>query len=467
MARVSALAAGAVAAGLGLGVPAAVVLLLWIGSPFPDSDLGGALHVGAGLWLLAQGADLVRTQTLSGDPAPIALTPLLLSALPAWLLYRGTVSAVVAEDASEPREAAVVGGWVLAGYLSVVALAVTYTASGPVHVAPLTALYVPLFAAGAAGCGAWTGCGRPFGRLRGYAGEARAALRAAAVATGVLLAGGALLGGASLAWHAGRSGATYARLSTPLVGRFSLFLLAVVLVPNLAVWGGSYAVGAGFAVGTGTAVAPAGTSGHPVLPDFPLLAAVPSPGAAGAGWAALAVPVLAAAGLAVCLGREPLAFGRAVRAAAGAALLHGLAFAVLAAWSGGALGTGLLADFGPTWWYAGALATAWALALGLPGALVVRRFGPGRRTRPHPSPPKTATRTPTPGAPPPSVPAPAPSPTGPATESPTGPAPAAATARKLTRTRVALFPPPEQDGPPLPDPLPWPAPPEPLPPPEE
>lgn len=485
VAPVSALAAGAVAAGLGLGVPAAVVLVLWIGSPFPDSDLGGALHVGAGLWLLAQGAELVRTQTLSGDPAPVALTPLLLSALPAWLLYRGTASAVVAEEAREPREAAVVGGWVLAGYLSVAALAVTYTARGPVHVAPLTALYVPLFAAGAAGCGAWTGCGRPFGRLRGHAAEARAALRAAAVATGLLLAGGALLGGASLAWHAGRSGAAYARLSTPLVGRFSLFLLAAALVPNLAVWGGSYAVGAGFAVGTGTMVAPAGTSGHPVLPDFPLLAAVPSPGSAGAGWAALVVPGLAAAVLAACLGRERLTFRQTLRAGAGAALLHGLAFAVLAAWSGGALGTGLLADFGPAWWYAGALAAAWPLAVGLPGALLVRRYGPGRTARGNSSPPETTSRTPAPVAPltpvpdptPPATPSSAASACAPAsapmpmpTSAPTPPQtppqtpPPPAPAATETRPRLAVFPHLHGDGPlppPPPGPLPWPAPPPP------
>jgi hypothetical protein len=370
-APVAALAAGAVAAALGLGVPAALVLLFWVGSPVPDSGLGGALHVGVGLWLLAQGAELVRTQTLSGDPSPIAVTPLLLSALPGWLLYRGTASAVMAEEARERRHVLAVWRWVLAGYLSVAAIAVTYAASGPVHVSPLTALWVPLFAAAAAGCGAWSGCGRPFGTLWGYGAEARAALRAAAVATGVLIGGGALLGGASLAWHAARSGPTYAQLSAPLTGRFALFLVAVALVPNLAVWGASYALGAGFAVGSGTAVGPAGVTGHPVLPDFPLLAAVPAPGPGAIGWAALAVPALAAVALAHCATRARLPLRRTLRTVCAAALLHALVLALLAAWSGGPLGTGVLADFGPHWWSAGALAAAWTLTAGVPTALIL------------------------------------------------------------------------------------------------
>ncbi|MCX3058340.1 cell division protein PerM, partial [Streptomyces beihaiensis] len=80
--------AGAVAAGLGLGACAVLVTVLWISSPYPDSGPGGALHVAAALWLLAHGAGLVRTDTLSGVPAPMAVVPLLLVAAPVWLLHR-------------------------------------------------------------------------------------------------------------------------------------------------------------------------------------------------------------------------------------------------------------------------------------------------------------------------------------------------------------------------------------------
>ncbi|MBR8643381.1 hypothetical protein KEF29_38600 [Streptomyces tuirus] len=83
-----ALVGGAVAAGLGLASFAVLVMLLWITSPYPDSGPGGALHVAAALWLLAHGAELVRTDTLSGVPAPVGVPPLLLLALPVWLLHR-------------------------------------------------------------------------------------------------------------------------------------------------------------------------------------------------------------------------------------------------------------------------------------------------------------------------------------------------------------------------------------------
>jgi hypothetical protein len=396
--RVSALVAGAVAAGLGLGVPAALVLLLWIGAPFPDSGLDGALHVGAGVWLLAQGAELVRTETLSGDPAPVAVTPLLLSALPAWLLHRGTASAVAAGETADARGAAVVAGWVLTGYLAVTAIAVAYAARGPLRVAPLSALYVPLFAAAAAGWGAWTGRGRPLGWLGGHGTEAAAALRAAGIAAGLLLGGGALLGGLSLAWHAGASGSTYAQLSGSFSGRLAVLSIAVALVPNLAVWGASYSLGVGFSVGAGTTVAPTGTSGHPALPEFPLLAAVPGPGGGGIGWAALMAPAAAAAALAWCAGRPGWSIGRTLRIVTLAALLHGAVLGVLAAWSGGPLGTGLLVTFGPPALLTGAAATASALILALPTALALRHTAPTptptswrtlvRTLRPAPAPEK-------------------------------------------------------------------------------
>ena len=56
---------GAIAAGLGLGAFAVLVMALWISSPYPDSGPGGALHVAAALWLLAHGTELVRTETLA------------------------------------------------------------------------------------------------------------------------------------------------------------------------------------------------------------------------------------------------------------------------------------------------------------------------------------------------------------------------------------------------------------------
>ena len=454
--RVSALASGVIAAGLGLGVPAVAVLLLWVGSPYPDSGVGSALHLTAALWLLAQGAELVRAGTVSGEPTPIALAPLLLSAVPAWLLYRGTAAAVSGErgedadldvhDAAGPgdgsgsggpdddidvRRVVTVGGWVLTGYLAVAAVTVVYAASGTIRVAPLTALYVPLFAAVAVACGAWSGCGKPplatwLPLPRRYAEDVATALRSAGIACGVLAGGGALVGGAALVWHGGAVAEAYGRLSGPDGGRIAVLLLAAALIPNLAVWAACYAVGAGFSVGVGSAVAPAGASGYPLLPPFPLLAALPGTGGAGVlGWATLAVPAVAACAVAWVVGGAELSAGRTVRAACGAAVFHGAGLAVAAAWAGGALGNRVLATFGPTWWLAWAAATGWVLAIAVPGALLLRRqLG-------HPAPTPRAPR-------PPRVPRPS-----------------------LRRTEP---PAPTPVPPPLTDPLPWPTPP-PFPPP--
>ncbi|MFG1808892.1 DUF6350 family protein [Streptomyces sp. NPDC049040] len=378
-ARASAAATGAAAAGLALAVLAAVVLLLWVVSPFPDSGIGGALHLGASVWLLAQGADLVRDDTLSGVPAPIGVMPLLLSALLGWLLYRGTASAVASSGTYRSA------GWVLSGYLSVAALVAGYAARGPLRVDALSAaVCVPLFAAAATAAGAWAGSGRPpLERYVPWGADAAVALRSGGIATGVLVGGGALVGGTALAWHAGAAGRTFGQLSAGLAGQAAVMLLCVLLVPNLAVWSAAYGLGPGFVLGAGRTVAPDGVSAHPLLPRFPLLAAVPGPGGHGAGWAALAVPAAAGCALAVCCVRARLGVRSTALVAAGGSAVCGLAFGLLAAASGGAMGTGALGAFGPAWWSCAAAATVWPLALALPTATLIS----WTRTRPSPLPP--------------------------------------------------------------------------------
>ncbi|OUC90973.1 DUF6350 family protein, partial [Streptomyces swartbergensis] len=145
-----ALTAGAVAAGLGLASFAVLVMMLWITSPYPDSGPGGALHVAAALWLLAHGAELVRTDTLAGVPAPVGVLPLLLLALPVWLLHRAARDATdggaadgddgTGEDVEAFEGIAVAGpplvsprtAWagVVLGYLTVAAPAALYAAGG-------------------------------------------------------------------------------------------------------------------------------------------------------------------------------------------------------------------------------------------------------------------------------------------------------------------------------------------------
>ncbi len=207
-ALVSALLRGVVAAGLGLGALAVLVVVVWISSPYPDSGPDGALRAAAGIWLLAHGAGLVRPDTLSGVPAPVGVVPLLLAVGPLWLTHRA------ARDAADPEEGGPApsrtGAFcaVTAGYLLVVAGAAAYARGGALRAGPDTLAFpVAVVVAGAAAAGVWTAAGRPIGPLPSWSplalqeavartlfrDRAEAACRSAAVGVAVLLGGGALL----------------------------------------------------------------------------------------------------------------------------------------------------------------------------------------------------------------------------------------------------------------------------------
>ncbi|MFI6145314.1 DUF6350 family protein [Streptomyces sp. NPDC051109] len=391
---------GAVAAGLGLGFLAVLVIVLWISSPYPDSGPGGALHLAAGLWLLAHGTELVRYETLSGVPAPVGVTPLLLVALPALLMRRaarlGSASGDGGDggdgDGDEVLPASAVFSAVTCGYLSVGSLATVYAAAGPMPADPLSAAWhVPLVAVLAAAGGVWAAKGRPVGPLphRVPAAVRRAAarpryalaLRAGAAGALVLLGGGALLVGASLAWHAAEVQASFLALTGVWSGRFAVLLLALALLPNAVVWGAAYALGPGFALGAGATATPLGSAGSPALPRFPLLAALPPEGPGTLLTCSTAgVPLLAGLAVgwfAVRRAREVSYRETALTAALGA-LVCGLLLAGLAAASSGPLGSRRLAGFGPVWWATGAAAFAWTLLLAVPVAVSVHSW----RTRP-------------------------------------------------------------------------------------
>ncbi|MER7401952.1 DUF6350 family protein [Streptomyces sp. NPDC000070] len=427
---VGALLGGAVAAGLGLASFAVLVMMLWITSPYPDSGPGGALHVAAALWLLAHGAELIRTDTLAGVPAPVGVPPLLLLALPGWLLHRAARDATdggapngdggTDDGVGEVEDIAVImapplvsarTAWtgVVLGYLAVAAPAALYAAGGALRPSWVwTGVCVPLVAVVAAGAGVWSANGRPGGPLRrllgmlpagvrplvlGPDGRPGVAARAAAAGAAVLLGGGALLVAVSLVGHGAAAQAALLRLTEGWSGRFAVLLLCAALVPNAAVWGAAYALGPGFALGAGHVVSPLSSAPAPFLPPFPLLAAVPEAGEGRlAHWAAAgAVPV--AAGVVVGWvvaqgavsaerggtrpggGRDAVwPPGRTARAAAFAALLCAAVLAGLAALAGGPLGVTVLARFGPVWWQVGAATLAWLVLVAVPAAVTVRAW---------------------------------------------------------------------------------------------
>ncbi|GAA2948824.1 MULTISPECIES: cell division protein PerM [Streptomyces] len=425
-----ALVSGAVAAGLGLAWFAVLVMMLWITSPYPDSGPGGVLHVTAALWLLAHGAELVRVDTLSGVPAPVGISPLLLLALPVWLLLRAArdatdggagegkddadgfediedVAGIEGFKGAGPPLVAARTAWtgVVLGYLAVALPAALFAAGGVLRPSWLwTGVYVPLVAAVVAGVGVWSAYGRPGGPLRrllrvlpvglrlllhGPDGRPGVAARAAAAGVAVLLGGGALVVAVSLVVHGTEAQASLLRLTEGWSGRFAVLLLCAALVPNAAVWGASYALGPGFVLGAGHVVGPLSSAPPPFLPTFPLLAAVPEAGqGALVHWAAGTVPVVAGVvvGRTVVKGAAPGEGGgtkpgggrgvgwspwRGACAAALAALLCAAVLAGLAALAGGPLGVAVLARFGPVWWQVGAATLAWLMLVAVPTAVGV------------------------------------------------------------------------------------------------
>ncbi|MEU8847174.1 DUF6350 family protein [Streptomyces sp. NPDC048564] len=408
---------GAVAAGLGLGVISVVVMVLWVSSPYPDKGPGGALQIAALLWLLAHGAELVRTDTLSGLPAPVGVTPLLMLMLPVWLVYRAARdSAADGGDGAPLVSGRTAWAGVVLGYLGVGVAAAVYAAGGDLRPSWWwTGVCVPLLAMAAAGVGVWTACERRPEAADGVLGvmptrvrrlvpdaeaPARlgAAARAAGAGAGALVAGGALLVGGSLVWHGAAARGSFLQLTEGWSGRFAVLLLCAALVPNAAVWAAAYALGPGFVLGTGHVVGPLSAAPAPLLPPLPLLAAVPDPGVGGpVQWGVGVVPVVAgvvvgwfAAGWGSGLaarsesGHMPAvawAPGRTAGVALLAAVFCAVVVAELAELSGGPLGRGALAEFGPVWWQVGAAALGWVSVVAVPVAVVVRgwRCHMGRR----------------------------------------------------------------------------------------
>jgi hypothetical protein len=359
--------AAVVSAAAGLAVLTLLVLAGWIAAPHGGVGLTGVLRAAGALWLIGHHVGF----TLRGA-GRIGMLPLGLVLLPGALLWRAGRWVVRTAGLTRLRQA---------GYAAL-ALALPYgllaagaaAASRSSLVAPslpqaaLAGFTVALVAGGLGGA---RGLAR-WGQLAGLMpARLRSVLIGSVAALAAVGAAGALLAGVSLALHLGAFRSTTTALAPGAVGAGLLLLAQLAYLPNAMIWAISFMLGPGFAFGTGTIVAPTG-SALGTLPQFPLLAALP-PGLRGSFPPWLYVLVLAVPYLAGVIGGLLLARVAPTHALEAAPMwgfasgaLAGGVLGLLAAFAGGPLGDGRLADVGPSGWQVGVVA---ALELGIAAAM--------------------------------------------------------------------------------------------------
>jgi hypothetical protein len=302
---------------------------------------GDALAVGAGLWLLGGGAQVVD------DGTTLALTPLLGLALLVLLARLGARESMVRVSLDGPvwwdllprRLAATLGAW-WAGYAAVAVGTAAVAAGGPFRpvwvTVALPALLVPLLGAGLALRPVVADDPELLGpradRLR-LPDTLSRALGPGLLGVAALLATGAVvvLLAVALSWSGVR--AIHDGLDAGGVGSVLVVLAQVGMLPNLALWVVSFLAGPGFQVVEGASVTWSGAESG-LLPMVPVLAALPQPGPFP-----VAVPVGAAlvlVGVGVFVGR------RAVRTVARLSRLRTKLSVATTACAVTALGAGVL-----------------------------------------------------------------------------------------------------------------------------
>ncbi len=365
---VSGLISAAVAAGVGLAVLTILAVIGWIAAPRYGFGLTGVLRTAAVFWLVAHHV----TVRVSGA-GQIGMLPLGLVLLPGALLWRAGSVAGRRQRISEPGHALAVALAIaipyalLAGLLAIVGR--SRLAAPSVPQAVIAGFLVAVVAAG-------------FGAARALAPWAqvadlipaptRAVLVGAAGSVTALAVAGSVLTAVVMAGHVRQFTAVNGLLGPGLVGAGLLLLAEIAYLPNAVIWAIAYMLGPGFAVGTGTIVDPSGSALGP-LPAFPLLTALPqgshSPGPAWLAATVYAVPYLAGAAGGLLVARvapTPVLDAAPIRGFWCGALAGGL-LGVLAAFSGGPLGSGRLASIGPSAWQ---VAVVGGLEIGISAAVV-------------------------------------------------------------------------------------------------
>lgn len=339
----AAAAAALWAVGVGLVCCVAVSVGAWFAAD--TGTFGGSIRVGALAWLVTLGAGL----HLEG--VTITVIPLGLTAITAWLLYRGGRWAGARSGMRSPRDAAM-GVLALVGVFAAVVVAVQSTTASPgVFVGLWRSLAASVILAGGfGGLGLLRGAGLAAQLVAPLPAVARGALAGGCAGVAALVAASAALFTAAVVTHFSDALTVAEGMRLGAVGAAIVAVVGLAGVPNAVLCAGSFIVGSGFSVGAGTSVAPGGiTLG--ALPAFPLFAALPS--GDGAWWqqGLLAVPLAAGAvaGLVTarrCPPSDDGWRGCAVPGACGG-LLTGLGFGALMWLATGAIGPGRMQEVGP------------------------------------------------------------------------------------------------------------------------
>jgi len=375
---VSGALAASVVTATGLVILTPLVLAGWIAAPHSGLGLPGVLRTATCLWLAAHHVEI----TLSGA-GRIGMLPLGLVLIPGALLWRAgrwVVRTGELTKLSDLGYAALALAAPYAALCGALALASRSQLAAPSLVDAVIAGFLLAFCAGGLG-GARAMA--PWPRLfRLMPPRSRSVVLGTAGALAVLTAGGALLAGGSLAAHLGEYRAMYASLAPGVVGGALLVLAQLAYVPNAVGWAICYTLGPGFAFGTSTVVAPTGAALGP-LPLFPMLAGLPTSTHGVVGWVSvmvLALPYLAGVvgGILVARAAPTSATELAPLWGFACGVATGCVIGVLAAFSGGPLGSGRLAAVGPSGWQATVVAVleigvSAAVATGIANWLRVRR----------------------------------------------------------------------------------------------
>ncbi|MEU1898925.1 DUF6350 family protein [Nocardiopsis dassonvillei] len=363
--------AAATAAALGLAVIVTLTIIGWVAAPHDTfgEDIIDILQGAVLAWLVGHHV------SFSVPDGQIALLPLGLVLLPGLLLYRS--GRWLARSCDIPRlryvyRAALAIAGPYAAIAGTLALLARTEAVEPSMPRALVMGFVTAFLAGG------LGVLRQLMRekevpvrdlLRLMPARSRSLLVGMLASTGTLLLGGLVLFLVALAMSLPEVVETTRVLGPGLVGGALLIVVQLAYLPNAVVFALCYALGPGFAVGAGTVVAPTGVSVG-ALPMLPMLAALPSNGAAPvASLLALAVPFVAGAvGGALTQRSAPDVVSEAAPLwGFVCGVTTGLLCAALAALAGGPLGDERLSEVGPSAWQVGLVA---ALEVGVAAAVV-------------------------------------------------------------------------------------------------